>query len=461
MRKVLLLTCVVSLCALSVPSAAPVSEPSAAPVSEPSAARPNIVLILTDDIGYRDLGSYGAPDVKTPNIDSLAKHGTKLTQFYANASSCTPTRAGLITGRYQQRVLLERPLGHASTDDGKLGLLATGRTLPQLMKNAGYATGLFGKWHLGYLPQFSPLAHGFDAFFGFKAGYTDYWEHVDNGGAPDLFENDTPVTATGYMTDLITQHAVQFISAHARQPFFLEVAYNAAHWPYQDPDRPSKAAGNGRHMMPWDEHTNTRADYVKILERADQGVGKIVAMLDQQKLAGNTLVIFTNDNGGEWLARNSPFFDRKFSLFEGGIRVPAILRWPGHIPAGAVSTQVGITMDLTATAVALSGAPAPPDLKLEGLNLLPLLAKGARPVTRTLFWRVNTAGLNQKAVREGNWKLVLETPARAHLFDVVKDPGERDEVAASHTEVVRKLRNEILAWEKDVDAEAKSQPAVK
>ena len=428
----------------------------AAPPARQPAPRPNIVLIITDDVGYGDLGSYGAPDIKTPHIDSLARNGTRLTHFYANASSCTPTRAGLITGRYQQRVLLERPLGHASTDDGKLGLPATGRTLPQLLKNAGYATALVGKWHLGYLPQFSPLAHGFDSFFGFKAGYTDYWEHVDNGGEPDLFDNDKPVTATGYMTDLITQNAVSFIGEHAQQPFFLEVAYNAAHWPYQDPDRPSKAAGNGRHMMPWDENTNTRADYVKIMERADQGVGQILAALDQRKLGANTLVIFTNDNGGEWLARNSPFFNRKFSLFEGGIRVPAILRWPGHIPAGIVSTQVGITMDLTATAVAISGAPAPAGLKLEGINLLPLLSKGATPVTRTLFWRVNTAGLNQKAAREGNWKLVLETAGRAHLFDVVNDPGEREELSASHTEIVRKLRNEILAWEKDVDAEAKT-----
>ena len=421
-----------------------------------SGRRPNILLIITDDVGYGDLGSYGAPDIKTPNIDSLAKRGTRMTHFYANASSCTPTRAGLITGRYQQRVMLERPLSHASSEDGALGLPATGRTLPQLLKNAGYATGLVGKWHLGYTKAFSPLAHGFDMFFGFKAGYTDYWEHVDNGGEPDLFEGDTPVTASGYMTDLITDRSVRFITDHAAQPFFLEVAYNAAHWPYQDPNTPSRAIDNGRHVMPWEAQTNTRAEYVKIMERADQGVGALLATLDQHHLADDTLVIFTNDNGGEWLSRNAPLFDRKFSLFEGGIRVPAILRWPGHIPAGVTSTQVGITMDLSATAVAISGATVPADVKLEGINLLPLLQKGAQPVSRTLFWRVNTAGFNQKAVREGNWKLVLEAPARAHLFDVVKDPGEREELAASHADIVRKLRNELLAWEKDVDAEAAS-----
>ena len=167
--------------------------------AQPTASRPNIVLIITDDVGYGDIGSYGAPDIKTPNIDSLAKAGTRFTQFYANASSCTPTRAGLISGRYQQRYSLERPLGHASSADAKLGLPATGQSLPQLLRKQGYATALFGKWHLGYLPEFSPKAHGFDSFFGFKAGFTDYYQHTDGGGQPDLFEDERPVTASGYM----------------------------------------------------------------------------------------------------------------------------------------------------------------------------------------------------------------------------------------------------------------------
>lgn len=423
--------------------------------AQPVASKPNIVLIITDDVGYGDLGSYGAPDIRTPNIDSLAKNGTRLTQFYANGSSCTPTRAGLITGRYQDRVRMDHPLGHATSAEGKLGLTANGHSLPRLMKNAGYATALFGKWHLGYLPEMSPLAHGFDSFFGFKAGYIDYWEHVDNGGQPDLFENDTPTTITGYMTDLITDRSVRFIDDHAAQPFFLEVAYNAAHWPYQDPDHPSKARDNAGHVHAWDADANTRADYVKIMERADRGVGEILAALDRHKLSNNTLVIFTNDNGGEWLSRNAPLFARKFSLFEGGIRVPAILRWPGHVPAGAVSHQVGITMDLTATVLAVGGANVPADAKLEGVNLIPLLAKGTQPLSRTLFWRVNFIALNQRAVRDGNWKLILDGVERIHLFDLSKDVSERNDVAASNTAVVRRLRQQILAWEKDVDSEAK------
>lgn len=420
-------------------------------------ARPNIVLIITDDVGYGDLGSYGAPDIKTPNIDSLAKHGARFTQFYANASSCTPTRAGLITGRYQQRVALERPLSHAATKDGALGLAATGRSLPQLLKKEGYATALIGKWHLGYTPQFSPPAHGFDTFFGFKAGYIDYYQHTDAAGDPDLFENDAPVKVDGYMTDLITERSVKFIDAHARSPFFLEISYNAAHWPYQVPDQPSIARDNSRHLVAHDDNTSTRADYVKIMERADQGVGQILAALDRAGIAGNTLVIFTNDNGGEWLSRNAPLFNRKFTLYEGGIRVPALMRWPGRIPAGLVTPQVGITMDLTATVLAAAGITPPPDARLEGINLLPLLRAGVTPQPRTLFWRVNTAGLNQRAIREGNWKLLIDGTARELLFDVSKDLSERDDMAVDNPAVVRRLYQQLLAWEKDVDGEAKSR----
>jgi arylsulfatase A len=419
-------------------------------------SRPNILLIITDDMGYGDLGSYGSPDIKTPNIDSLAKAGVRFTQFYANGSTCTPTRAGLITGRYQHRVTLERPLSHESTPDGKLGLVATGRSLPQLLKNHGYETGLIGKWHLGYQPQFSPRAHGFTSFFGFKAGYTDYYQHVDAGGQPDLFENETPIKVGGYMTDLITERSVSYIDAHAKAPFFLEVAYNVPHWPYQVPDHPSVAIDNSRHVMAYDENPSTRADYVKMMERADQGVGKILAALDRNGLAANTLVIFTNDNGGEWLSRNAPLFNRKFSVYEGGIRVPALMRWPGHLSAGVVTEQVGITMDLTATILAVTGAPVPADAKLEGINLMPLLARDAKPLARTLFWRAINTTMNQRTVRDGDWKLFMDSPGRAMLYNLKNDIGERNDVGASNPAIVRRLTQLLVAWEKDVEADAKA-----
>jgi len=257
------------------------------------------------------------------------------------------------------------------------------------------------------------------------------------------------------MTDLITERSVKFIGDHAKSPFFLEVAYNAAHWPYQDPDHPSTAIRNAAHIMPYDENTDTRAVYVKIMERADRGVGDILAALERAGVSQNTLVVFTNDNGGEWLSRNAPLFNRKFSLYEGGIRVPAIIRWPGHVPAGAVTAQVGITMDLSATFLTAAGVTVPANTGLEGIDLIPLVQAGAKPRLRTLFWRVTTAGLNQRAVRDGDWKLLLDGTARVMLFDVSKDLGERDDVAVSNTAIVRRLHQQLLAWEKNVDSEAK------
>lgn len=431
---------------------------AAALLAQPAAARedrPNVILIITDDAGYGDLGSYGAPDIKTPNIDSLAKAGTRFTDFYANASTCTPTRAGLISGRYQQRVQLERPLSSVRVD-GEFGLPATGHSLPRLLANNGYATGLVGKWHLGYKPEFSPGAHGFNYFFGLKAGYGDYYQHTDSDGRPDLFENEEPVTRAGYMTDLITERSLKFIADRAAQPFFLEVAYTAPHWPYQVPDRPSVAIGNARHVMPFDENPETRADYVKMVERVDRGVGDILAALDTLGLNRNTIVIFTNDNGGEWLSRNAPLAHRKFTLWEGGIRVPALVRWPGRVPAGHVTPQVGITMDLSASILAATGTPVPAEARLDGINLFPVLEGRTPVVERTLFWRVQTGGLNQRAVRSGDMKLLVDGTARYLLFNVRKDLGERDDLAAQQTAVVQRLRQQLLEWEKDVDAEAKA-----
>jgi len=424
----------------------------------PAASRPNVVLVITDDVGYADIGSYGAKDIKTPNIDSLARDGVKLTDFYANGPMCSPTRAGLVTGRYQQRFAIEAALGGVSTAPEQ-GLPATGRSLPQLLKNAGYATALLGKWHLGYKPEYSPNAHGYDYFFGFKSGYVDYYQHTDGAGRPDLFENDMPVAEAGYMTDIITAKSTRFIEQNAARPFFVEVAYNAGHWPYQPPDRPSVAPGNARHVMPHEEGTSTRADYVAMMERADLGVGRILRTLDRLNLSRNTIVIFTNDNGGEWLARNAPLFNRKWTLWEGGIRVPALVRWPGRIPAGKVSPQVGITMDLGASILAVAGATVPATARLEGMNLFPILEGRAPVVERTLFWRTNTGGHNQRAVRSGDWKLMVDGN-HFLVFDVRKDVGERNDVANEQQALARRLQSQLTAWESDVNAEAQSNGTV-
>ena len=412
-------------------------------------ARPNIVLILTDDVGYGDIGSYGAPDIRTPHIDRLAKGGVRLTDFYA-APQCTPTRAALISGRYQQRVRMERALGSvgAALDSG---LRATGQTLPQLLKNAGYATGLVGKWHLGYRTEFQPNAHGFDYFYGFLSGYVDFYHHHRSDGTNDLFENGVAVRDSGYMTDIITSRAVRFIESNASKPFFLEVAYNAAHWPFQRPGNPTRAANNGAFQSPADSLPATRADYAAMMEHADGGVGTIVATLDRLGLSRNTLVIFTNDNGGEWLSRNVPLFHRKDTLWEGGIRVPAIFFWPGRLPSGRTVNTPGITMDLTTTILTAAGATVPANF--EGRNLIPVLAGTAAAAERALFWRIDTPSRRQWAVRRGRWKLLVDGDDLL-LFDLPRDVGERNDVAAANPGVVRDLRALLRAWEKDVDAEA-------
>lgn len=422
-------------------------------------SQPNVILILMDDMGYADVGSYGGRDAKTPNVDRLAREGVRLTDAYANASNCSPTRAGFISGRYQQRYGIEWPLG-SMPGDSSLGLPASGTTLPALLKKSGYATGLIGKWHLGWKPEFSPNAHGFDEFFGFLSGAVDYYTHRRGDGAPDLYENDKPVEEHGYLTDEITRRAVSFVDRHANGPFFLEVAYNAVHWPFEPPNMPNaenrqtprpRAVGDATlYQGPNDVPPATRSDYVRMLERADLGVGEILATLDRRGLTKNTLIIFTNDNGGEWLSHNDPLSNRKSTLWEGGIRVPMILRWPGHIPANTTSKQVAITMDLTASILGVAGAPVPAAYKLDGTNILPTLAGRSSIIERQLFWRVK--GPNpQTAVRYGRWKL-LHSGANFYLFDVAADPGERHDLTAEHTDLVQKLAAMIDAWQKDVDA---------
>ena len=420
-------------------------------------------MILMDDMGYADIGSYGVKDAKTPNVDRLAREGVRLVDAYANASNCSPTRAGFISGRYQQRYGIEWPLG-AMPGDSALGLPVTGMSLPALLKKSGYATGLIGKWHLGFKPEYSPNAHGFDEFFGFVSGAVDYYTHRRGDGTPDLYENAKPVELHGYLTDEITRRAVSFVDRHATSPFFVEVAYNAVHWPFQPPDMPdaerhdvpnrAEQSDFRLYQGPGDAVPATRKDYVKMLERADRGVGEILAALERHGLRENTLVIFTNDNGGEWLSHNGPLTNRKSTLWEGGIRVPMILRWPGTLPENRTSRQVAMTMDLTASILHATGAAVPPSYKLDGIDILPALSGRSPLVERQLFWRIKGAA-PQRAVRSGAWKL-LQSGRNIYLFDVAADPGERHDVTADHLDLVRKLVAMLDAWERDVDARAET-----
>ena len=412
---------------------------------------PSIVLIVMDDLGYGDIGAYGVPDARTPSIDRLAREGVKLTHFYANGPNCSPTRAGFISGRYQQRFGIEDPLGSLPNDHDR-GLRPSATSLGHLLQTRGYATALIGKWHLGWKPEFHPSRHGFQEFWGFLGGYLDFYNNIGHGGAPDLYHNDRPISTSGYLTDEITARAKSFIESRQGRPFFVEVAYNAPHWPFQPP-----GLAESHRSRPDLLHDGTRADYVAMLESADSGIGEILDLLDRLELTPNTLVIFTSDNGGEWLSRNAPLFHRKSTLWEGGIRVPALVRWPVELPAGAVSKQVGITMDLTATILAAAGVSPPPSYRPEGIDLLPLLRE-ARVVERTLFWRIKTRSRDQKAVRRGKWKYLRDGVGKLDgvhefLFYLDKDIGEREDLASTHAEMLPDFRRLVAAWEADVEAD--------
>jgi arylsulfatase A-like enzyme len=409
----------------------------AAALSGASAAatvRPNVLFILADDLGYGDLSCYGRPEYKTPALDNLAKQGMKFTDNYASAPVCTPTRTAYITGRYPHRLAvgLEEPLGDANM---QLGIPPEHPTIATLLKTVDYDTALIGKWHLGNLPEFGPNRHGFDEFYGINGAGADYFTHKNTAGRFDLYENLEPSKDEGYLTDLFTERAIRFIARKRNRPFFLSLQYNAPHWPW---DGPNDQAVDHNHRPMTDGGSLTT--YAEMVKSMDAGIGRVLKALASSGLERNTLVIFTSDNGGERYSYNWPFSFQKLNLWEGGIRVPAIARWPGTVPAGKITSQVAITMDWTATIVALAGAKADPQYPLEGEDLMPVL-RGAQPRDRTLFWRLRT----QDAGRMGKWKYLREG-TNEHLFDLSVDPGEKAELKSKHPDVFEKIQAEYKKW---------------
>jgi arylsulfatase A-like enzyme len=408
-----------------------------------SASRPNFVFILADDMGYADVEPYGARDIRTPHLKRLAGEGVRFTQCYANGPVCTPTRAGFITGRWQQRVGLEWAL--VPGDKGK-GLPATEPTIARSMKEAGYRTAIIGKWHLGMEPEYNPTRHGFDYFFGITSGNVDMYSHKYRTGLDDLWENSERVRREGYLTDLIGDRAARFIDENRASPFFLYVPFNAVHWPFQAPGRPQDV----RNEKTWTDGTRA-GDYAPMTESLDANIGKLLAALDRNGLAGNTLVIFTNDNGGERLSDNRPLFHHKATLWEGGIRVPALMRWRGGgVPAGRQVQQVAITMDFTATILSAAGLQV--SRELDGIDLLPAVRGDSAPVERTLYWRIERSDRRQRAVRYGPWKWIRDGSIEM-LFDLERDVGERHDLAYSHPAVAARLRGLYDAWESEIARE--------
>jgi arylsulfatase A-like enzyme len=410
-------------------------------------------------LGYGDLGCYGCPDIKTPNIDRLAREGVRLTSYYANGPECTPTRTALLTGRYQHRVGgLECAIGLGNVgryDDAirlaqahDLGLPVADSVLARQLRAAGYATAISGKWHLGYEPKFLPNAHGFDSSFGPLGGATDYFFHTEPGGEPMLYEDGRPVRRDGYLTDLLTDAGVAFLRRAKDKPFFLYLPYNAPHSPFQGPndrpDRPVSVAESGR---------GSREKYRALVERLDDGVGRILTELDQAGLAGRTLVIFASDNGGPQHARNDPYSGRKGGLFEGGIRVPCIVRWPGVLPAGAETDRPAMTMDLTASLLRAGRASPLKDRPLDGIDILQDVEKQRPAPPRTMFWRSRRGAETWRAVRDGAIKYVSRQNGdrlQEHVFDLARDPGEKENLLAKRSDEVARLKRLLAAWEQEV-----------
>ena len=405
-----------------------------------SVARPpNIVFIMADDLGYADVSCYGRPDISTPNIDDLAAKGVRFLQAYANSAVCSATRTALITGRYQYRLAigLEEPL--AGRD---VGLPPDHPTLPSLLRKAGYNTTLVGKWHLGVLPKFGPLQSGYDHFYGFRGGAVDYYTHANQ--RDDLWNDDVQVHQMGYLTDMLGSRAVDVVNENGKsgRPFLVSLHFNAPHWPWEPPG--DEAESNRlRSASLFDFDGGTQKTYQRMIQEMDLQIGRVLEALRKNSLTDNTIVIFTSDNGGERFADTWPFTGRKTELLEGGLRIPAIISWPAHIPQGRTTDQVAITMDWLPTLVAAAGVSFDPAFPPDGINLLPILMGNSAVVERKLFWRYKANA--QRAARDGDYKY-LKILDNTFLFNVVEDPMERANLKVRRRDVYDQIVAEWRDW---------------
>lgn len=425
----------------------PARRASPAPVRARPAGQgpPNVVILLADDLGYGDVGFQGCPDIPTPHIDRLAREGIRMTSGYASSPLCSPSRAGLLTGRYQNR------FGHEANPAPDDGLATEEVTIADRFREAGYVTGLVGKWHLGHAPEFHPRRRGFDEFFGFLGGEFTYFPRP---GHP-LYHGTEKVAVDEYLTDAFAREGVDFIERHKDRPFFLLLSFNAVHTPLQATDeRLRKFAGIG------DE---TRRVYAAMAAALDEAVGRVMDKLRAEGLDEDTLVVFLSDNGGPTHpgstvngSRNTPLRGSKGMTLEGGIRVPFCARWKGHLPAGVAYDQPAIHLDLLPTALAAAGITARPEWGLDGVNLLPYWTGAATgPPHERIYWRL----YEQMAVRQGDWKIVSYDPAAdptgptgekatpRRLYNLAEDIGETNDLGARLPEKVRELEAHFQRWQ--------------
>ena len=404
--------------------------------SAPPPERTNIVLIIADDLGYADLGVQGSPDVLSPHIDSLAANGVRFTNGYVSSPVCSPTRAGLMTGRYPQR------FGHEMNPPSPMtpafGLPVGEITVAEKLKAAGYATALVGKWHLGSEAQFHPLTRGFDEFFGFLGGSHSYVDWVADPADPILRDFE-PIVENTYLTDALTREALSFVRRHKGTPFFLCLTYNAVHRPLEEP--PPK------YMERFAGITDPkRKKFLAMLAAMDDGVGAVIGAIRSAGAESKTLFIFHSDNGGLTslnTSRNTPLRGEKEQLWEGGIRVPFIIQWKERVPAGLVYDDPVVQLDLFATILAAARVEQPHGRTIDGVNLIPYVdGTDPRVPHAALFWRYGF----QSAARKGNWKLLDDGTNPSQLFDLAEDIGETTDLASARPDIVSDLESDLAVW---------------
>jgi arylsulfatase A-like enzyme len=415
--------------------------------------RPNIIYIVCDDLGYADLGCYGGRQAAfgpvSPNIDALAAGGMKFTEGYSNSPVCSPTRFSLMTMRYQYRLrgAAEEPISSKQRFNSQLGLPPDHPTMPSLLREAGYRTALIGKWHLGYPPHFGPLRSGYEEFFGPMAGGVDYFTHKASTGDHDLWWGEQEHLEIGYLTDLLSQRAVDYVNrmadgARADTPFFLSLHYTAPHWPWETRDDAHIAPEVAKNLFHLDG--GNVESYRRMIHHMDEGIGWIVAALREQGLLENTLIVFTSDNGGERFSDNWPLVGGKMDLTEGGIRVPWIAHWPAVVPAGVTSTQHSMTMDWSRTVLDAAGVAPAPTHEPDGVSLLPVLRDPTQRFDRPLYWRMNHRG--QRALRVGDWKY-LRVDGNDYLFNLSQDERERANQGKREPERLLAMQAQWEAWD--------------
>jgi len=404
-------------------------------LSEDTPRKPNILLIVSDDQGYGDSSCYfHGKEVTTPGIDRLAASGVRCTNGYASGWVCAPTRAGLLTGRYQQR------FGFYTAGDSSTGLPLNEITLADMLKREGYATGIFGKWHVGLEAPYHPLKRGFDEFYGFLGhGAHDYFDLKTD---PDqlhnaIYRNDKIIDDTGYLTDNLAREAIAFIERHKDEPFFCYLPFNAVHWPMQAPEEDIKDFNTGK---------EERDIYLAMLKRMDVAVGDVLDSVEKHGLKEKTLVVFFSDNGGakKNSADNGKLRDYKQSVYEGGIRVPFIVSWPGQLQGGTTCKEPVISLDVFPTACAAVGIDLPGNRVYDGKDMLPVLKGEAEgPLHDALFW---TEDGTQWGVRVGQWKLLTNRAGKRELYDLGADLGEKNDLSQDYPDVAARLQKTYDEW---------------